>query len=152
MWHGKRSSRLLHPVWQRWPLRHLAFWQGLCFVALILLIWTHYTLNLGRLFYGADDAGISWVGACALTVCVVVVAFITMGISYLQGKRILRGFVTVCSYCHKVRIDEQMWNQMEEFVSDRTLVEFTHGICPGCFDKVHAELNAQIAGREAPPP
>ena len=59
----------------------------------------------------------------------------------------LRGFITVCSYCKKVRIDEKAWQQMEIFVADRTLAEFTHGICPHCYDRVlHQTKTSHAAG------
>jgi len=131
----------------REPLNFLALWQGAGFLLIVLLIWVAYTLDLSALFFDGftRGQGLGWVDACVLTAAVIVVAFITVGNTWLQQKRILRGLITVCSYCRKVKIDEVAWNQMEEFISARSLVDFTHGVCPTCYERIVAELDAEKA-------
>ncbi len=53
----------------------------------------------------------------------------------------LQGLLPICSYCKKIRNDGNYWQQVEEYVSHRTDVQFSHGICPHCFEK---ELAPQI--------
>jgi sigma-B regulation protein RsbU (phosphoserine phosphatase) len=52
----------------------------------------------------------------------------------------LQELVPICSYCKKVRDDSNYWHQVENYVSARTGVQFSHGICPQCYPKVIAEL------------
>ncbi|MFA5180764.1 MAG: PAS domain S-box protein [Syntrophales bacterium] len=47
----------------------------------------------------------------------------------------LQGFLPICAYCKKIRDDEGYWNQVEKYVSDHTGVQFSHGICPACYEK-----------------
>lgn len=51
-----------------------------------------------------------------------------------QIKR-LEGIIPICMYCKKVRDDEESWHQLEKYISEHTEAEFSHGICPACFDE-----------------
>jgi len=52
----------------------------------------------------------------------------------------LQELIPICSYCKKVRDDSNYWQQVESYMSARTGVQFSHGICPQCYPKVIAEL------------
>ena len=47
----------------------------------------------------------------------------------------LQGLLPICSYCKKIRDDQNYWQQVEEYFSDNTDVQFSHGVCPHCFEK-----------------
>jgi len=47
----------------------------------------------------------------------------------------LQGLLPICSYCKKIRNDQDYWQQIETYVSEHTQAEFTHGICPDCIEK-----------------
>ncbi|QWV97721.1 DUF3365 domain-containing protein [Geomonas nitrogeniifigens] len=53
----------------------------------------------------------------------------------LAKVRILEGVIPICSYCKKIRNDEESWQQMEQYISEHTDAMFSHGICPSCFDE-----------------
>src|SRR6185436_2655112 len=52
----------------------------------------------------------------------------------------LRGLLPICSYCKRIRSDENYWQQVETYIADRTDAEFSHGICPPCLEKVRADF------------
>ena len=110
------------------------------------------------MIYGAPPSPVDLMGASLLSAGVLAIALIVVGHTYLQQQRVLKGFISVCSYCHKVHVEETGWEQMEEYISDRTLAEFTHGICPDCYGRVILELEADGTlppgprGRLPPPP
>ncbi|MBU5636261.1 hypothetical protein KOM00_05895 [Geomonas sp. Red69] len=52
----------------------------------------------------------------------------------LSKVKVLEGIIPVCMYCKKVRKDEKSWQQMESYISQHTEAQFSHGICPTCFD------------------
>jgi PAS domain S-box-containing protein len=59
----------------------------------------------------------------------------------LAEVRALREFLPICSYCRKVRDDQNYWSQIESYISKHTGTQFSHGICPECYDsKVAPEL------------
>src|ERR1051326_2076485 len=45
----------------------------------------------------------------------------------------LRGLLPICSYCHKVRADKDYWQQVEEYLTEQSAVQFSHSICPQCW-------------------
>jgi phosphoserine phosphatase RsbU/P len=53
----------------------------------------------------------------------------------------LRGLLPICSYCKRIRSDSDYWEQLESYISVHTDAQFSHGICPCCYQKVMAELN-----------
>jgi sigma-B regulation protein RsbU (phosphoserine phosphatase) len=55
-----------------------------------------------------------------------------------QVKR-LEGMLPICSYCKKVRDDQNYWQQVETYLLDHSEVRFSHGICPECLER---QLNA----------
>ena len=52
----------------------------------------------------------------------------------------LHGLLPICSYCKSVRIDGNYWEQVEEYVSHHSDVQFSHGICPACYEQAIAQV------------
>lgn len=50
--------------------------------------------------------------------------------------RQLEGLLPICSYCKKIRDEAEHWSQVEEYVSRKTEAQFSHGVCPDCYDRV----------------
>ncbi len=63
----------------------------------------------------------------------------------------LRGLLPICSYCKKIRDDRNYWRQVEGYISEHSEVQFSHGVCPECYEKlVKPELARSLGGRAAP--
>jgi PAS domain S-box-containing protein len=52
--------------------------------------------------------------------------------------RTLREILPICSYCKKIRDDENYWQSVESYFSRHTNTRFSHGVCPSCFEKMVA--------------
>ena len=52
----------------------------------------------------------------------------------------IRGIIPICSKCKKIRTDEGIWEQIENYIRDRSDAEFSHGICPDCAEKLYSEF------------
>jgi PAS domain S-box-containing protein len=50
----------------------------------------------------------------------------------LAEVRTLRQILPICSYCKKIRDDENYWHTVEGYISRHTSTRFTHGVCPSC--------------------
>ena len=48
--------------------------------------------------------------------------------------RQLDGLLPICSYCKKIRNDHNYWEQVESYITDHSDAQFSHSICPGCYD------------------
>ena len=56
----------------------------------------------------------------------------------LAEVKTLQAILPICSYCRKVRDDENYWHSVEEYVARHTGSRFSHSICPNCM-KMHVE-------------
>ena len=61
--------------------------------------------------------------------------------------RVLEGLLPICSHCKKVRDDNGYWNQIEEYISDRSPVMFSHSICHDCMEKYYSDLLEEDEGQ-----
>lgn len=52
----------------------------------------------------------------------------------LAEVRTLRAILPICSYCRRVRDDENYWHSVETYISEHTSTRFSHGICPSCYE------------------
>lgn len=58
----------------------------------------------------------------------------------------LHGILPICSFCRKIRDDEEGWRLLEEYVSAHADVLFSHGICPECLRKQYPDYVAEVGG------
>lgn len=55
---------------------------------------------------------------------------------YTTQVRQLEEMLPICSYCKKIRDDQNYWTQIESYISDRTGSDFSHSVCPDCYQRV----------------
>jgi len=48
----------------------------------------------------------------------------------------LQGLLPICCYCKRIRDDQNYWRQVEVYIAEHTAAQFSHGICPACYEKV----------------
>lgn len=65
----------------------------------------------------------------------------------LSNVKQLRGLLPICSYCKRIRGDDQYWQQLEGYIAEHSDAQFSHGICPPCFAVVSAELDQTESAR-----
>lgn len=51
----------------------------------------------------------------------------------LSKVKQLQGLLPICSYCKKIRDDQNYWEQVESYIAKHTEAQFSHGICPDCY-------------------
>ncbi|MDA0321527.1 MAG: hypothetical protein O2923_02255 [Verrucomicrobia bacterium] len=120
---------------------YVAVWQWAAFVILLLLIWVNELLDIPSLLYDVPEREPDVVRGCVASAGVLITGIITVGNTYLQQRRIVKGMLAVCSYCRKIRIEESAWEELESLLSDHSTIALTHSICPECYEK---EMNALI--------
>jgi hypothetical protein len=62
---------------------------------------------------------------------------------HLSQVKTLSGLIPICASCKKIRDDKGDWQRIEEYIEERTNAEFTHGLCPECFDKLLKEAGVE---------
>ncbi len=131
------------------PFGYIAFWQFMTFVILLLLIWLNELGNLTTFFFKTRPDEVNIFRACVLSASVFLTAMIAIGNTYIQQKRVLRSLISVCANCHRVQIRPNVWKQMEDYVSDNSLLTFTHGLCPVCMAETIKDIEARQANKKA---
>ncbi|MGR3292958.1 MAG: response regulator, partial [Candidatus Scalindua sp.] len=53
----------------------------------------------------------------------------------LQHIKTLQGILPICSYCKRIRDDQNYWEEVEEYVVKHSNADFTHSVCPRCYEK-----------------
>ena len=53
----------------------------------------------------------------------------------------LKGILPICCQCKQIRDDKGYWQQVEQYISEHSDVQFTHSFCPNCYEKEMAKLN-----------
>lgn len=71
---------------------------------------------------------------------------------YTTQVRQLEEMLPICSYCKKIRDDQNYWQQIEGYISERTGSDFSHSVCPDCYKGVVLPELEQIKASLAPKP
>jgi CheY-like chemotaxis protein len=62
----------------------------------------------------------------------------------LTKIKTLRGLIPMCAYCKKIRTDKGYWQQLEQYLTEHSEADFTHGICPECLTKMEMEAKTVV--------
>jgi hypothetical protein len=60
-----------------------------------------------------------------------------------QEIKVLRGFLPICSSCKKVRTEQGEWKPLEEYISEHTTTELSHGLCAECATRLYPQYYGQ---------
>ena len=67
-------------------------------------------------------------------------------LKYISEVRELKRILPICSYCKKVRDDKDYWHQIEAYIREHTSTDFSHSICPQCYEE---HIKPQLAALQA---
>jgi hypothetical protein len=102
----------------------------------------------GLLLLYAWDAPWSWIDL-GLTVAVRIATFMFLGLltwrlaeherAIERDLEVLQGLLPICAQCKSIRNTEDNWESLESYIEKRSGAEFTHGMCPACTRRYHAD-------------
>jgi hypothetical protein len=52
----------------------------------------------------------------------------------------LTGLLPICSGCKNIRDSGGNWQSVESYLSKRSSISFSHGMCPSCLKKYYPEM------------
>jgi hypothetical protein len=55
--------------------------------------------------------------------------------------KVLEGFIPICAKCKKIRNQEDQWEQLEKYITQHSLVNFSHGLCPECARQLYPDFS-----------
>jgi len=61
-------------------------------------------------------------------------------VTSLTEIRVLRGILSICSYCKRIRAEDDTWAQMETYIHEHSEADFSHTVCPDCLGKYFPDI------------
>ena len=58
----------------------------------------------------------------------------------LEEIKRLSGLLPICAKCKRIRDKQDQWHQIEDYISDHSEADFSHGLCPECARVLYPEL------------
>jgi hypothetical protein len=58
----------------------------------------------------------------------------------LEKVKVLAGIIPICAWCKKIRNDSGYWEQLEQYICEHSDADFSHGVCPDCYEKQKKEI------------
>jgi HAMP domain-containing protein len=62
----------------------------------------------------------------------------------LEQIKVLSGIIPICAWCKKIRNDSGYWDQLEHYICEHSDADFSHGVCPECFEKQKREIETMV--------
>jgi len=93
-----------------------------------------WVFDRGVPFYDDDNQFAGYIGSC-IDVTDRVEAQETLNAKLENEIKVLKGVIPICSCCHKIRDDKEIWQRMETYISRHSEALFSHGLCPECFER-----------------
>jgi hypothetical protein len=124
-------------------IQSIIVWQVVILLLFLLLTASNEFFDLPHILF--NDTATTWGQRSGEIAIELVIFILIVGLeTYLfkrliQRVRILEGFLPICASCKKIRTETQ-WEQVEAYISQHSLVQFSHSICPECREKLYPEL------------
>jgi DNA-binding response OmpR family regulator len=58
----------------------------------------------------------------------------------LEEIKRLSGLLPICAKCKRIRDKQDQWHQIEDYISDHSEADFSHGLCPDCARVLYPDL------------
>ena len=124
-------------------IQSIFVWQIGILIVFLALTFTNEFIDLPHLLFG--DQSTTWnqrIGEISIEtfIFVTVVALeIYLFHRLLHRKKILEGFLPICASCKKIR-NQNQWEQIENYITENSLAQFSHSLCPECQERLYPEL------------
>lgn len=108
---------------------------------IILMSWLDEMFEVpSRIFGRSFGLGGNWHEAAWESVIVILVAIpvLILTTSLIKHLHYLESFIRVCAWCRKINLNNN-WVPLETYLGQNKEVEFTHGICDCCAQKMLSE-------------
>jgi hypothetical protein len=121
------------PVWFAFPVIlvswHLGFLAGIALAIVLPMVRLTLEFHVPTPWDPVD----SFLNTGVLVLAFTLLAFLISRVHAQQRHiRILQGILPICSFCKKIRLADDRWEQMETYISRHSEAKFSHGLCPEC--------------------
>lgn len=144
----KFSSHEVHMSF-RDTLKHVIFIEAVGFIVVIFAIWSVELFDLHFYLFHTDHQPANFEEGIFESLFVLALALAVMLVTSRLLKRIkqLEEFLPICSFCKKIRkpnsnaSKQESWERIEFYINKKTGTQFSHGLCPECYEKHYGKNN-----------
>ena len=90
-----------------------------------------WIFDRGVPFYTDNGEFAGYIGSC-IDVTERVEAQAALKLKLEEELRMLKGIIPICMHCHQIRDDKGSWNKLENYITEHSEAQFSHGICQKC--------------------
>jgi hypothetical protein len=80
----------------------------------------------------------------------VLIVYLTNYVIQTQAleKRVkkLEGLLPICSFCKRIRAADNEWVRLEQYITNHSEAQFSHGLCPDCAKKHYSDYLTKPSG------
>ena len=67
----------------------------------------------------------------------------------LREVTLLRGVLPICSFCKKIRKEDNTWEHLEMYITKRSEAQFSHSVCPDCLIAHYSDfISPEVSGKD----
>ena len=126
--------------------RTLTSWSLICWGIHLLVFSVIHLPKLVDLAFGFL-VGLQVLSALGMVVMVVDRMRLRAEDSESRVRRI-EGLLPICSFCKRIRDENNSWHSMETYVREHSDTEFSHGLCPDCAKLHYSEYYEETEGKK----
>ena len=119
----------------------IVLYELIAFICVVLIIWFITFFEIPTTVWGSKYLNSAIISNLIETVLFIFIFIFIMTISYrfLQHIKHLEGFLHICSYCKKVKVDN-VWMPLDDFLRMQTDANWSHGLCDECMQKQYGDM------------
>jgi hypothetical protein len=136
------------------PIRYIFIWQAVILLMLLALTFANEVLDLPHVMLG--DLATTWgqrsgeIYIELFIFCAAITLEIFLFARLSRRIKILEGFLHICAGCKRIQVQDR-WVQLESYISEHSLAEFSHSLCHECMKRLYPELfSSKHEKNEAP--
>jgi PAS domain S-box-containing protein len=107
-----------------------------------------WILDTGAPFFGKNHKFQGYIGSC-IDITDRIEAQRALDRARDRELANLRGILPICMQCKKIQQTDGGWVQLELYIRDHTRADFSHGLCPECYDIYCKQLNSGQPNHQA---
>lgn len=122
--------------------RRIIIYEVIGFGLILFTIWTNEFFDVPFLLLSAEPTPVNVAESIYESVLILLLGFGVVFLTYRLLSRLsyLEGFLSVCLFCKKVRVDEE-WVPVDKYIKEHSAAEISHGLCPECYKKHYGHLH-----------
>ena len=122
--------------------QRILVYQVLGFACVLIVIWFDELFDFPHHVFGLEKTPVNWPESLIESVLVLALGLYTSWLTARFLKRIkhLEGFLPVCSFCKRIRVADDDWVPIDQYVHEHSEAELSHSLCPECAEMHYGDF------------